>query len=636
MIQGNLALARIRRRQGGDLSLSVIRVGNNSGGKGGEREELLAERGRLIGELHSILAKIERVRGVVEQHNKDRGELARSKEERSKDVKERQQRTVLLGLYVKQVTNMISKLEGLAKKLERVAERVDEKEVRGERMFSSGVGVETESGKNVRETVQMGVEHMKTALVEGVAKERRGMVRGNILQLVGDMPASVIANCLVEQTVDLTHQVKKKIESVDLVRDASVLQKQEGEKDNEFLSSVRREVAQFYKRHVTSQVAATNLATSIVTWEERADMMREKLGGKGEVGREEEESARLKGMVSSYRSSLDSVRSSLEGMEMSANRHPLVDTVRIQQEQIEQLGQVISVLISSSSIAPMKTHQSTTLGTMTTSLPVLASQISTSSLLMTDGPSNHLTILGTGPTSSLASTMVGGTACSTLTPSSQLLIHRKRSSLPQLGGGGSEREDTVGRIVKLLEEVERKERELAHCKLGKVSSVDREELDRLERSLASSIREQGRNLGPVIEESVGMRTEAGRISERVGELHSEWIRQPGGEVAVGGSFVWGEVEGRGWVSKIEIQDNVQDPIPVGTFPLSLGWMKENWSSSHPLDVMVNCLFDKVARQTVDSLKVYCLNSIKLVETGNQNSQTRLGNHYSKSRKSELS
>lgn len=243
MIQGNLALAR--RRQGGDLSLSVIRVGNNSGGEGGEREELLAERGRLIGELHSILAKIERVRGVVEQHNKDRGELARSKEERSKDVKERQQRTVLLGLYVKQVTNMISKLEGLVKKLERVADRVDEKEVRGERMFSSGVGVETESGKNVREAVQMGVEHMKTALVEGVAKERRGMVRGNILQLVGDMPASVIANCLVEQTVDLTHQVKKKIESVDLVRDASVLQKQEGEKDNEFLSSVRREVAQF-------------------------------------------------------------------------------------------------------------------------------------------------------------------------------------------------------------------------------------------------------------------------------------------------------------------------------------------------------------------------------------------------------
>ena len=56
MIQGNLALAR--RRQGGNLSLSVSRVGNSSGDKG-EREELLAEKGRLIGDLHTVLAKIE-------------------------------------------------------------------------------------------------------------------------------------------------------------------------------------------------------------------------------------------------------------------------------------------------------------------------------------------------------------------------------------------------------------------------------------------------------------------------------------------------------------------------------------------------------------------------------------------------
>ena len=49
---------------------------------------------------------------------------------------------------------------------------------------------------------------------------------------------------------------------------------------------------------------------------------------------------------------------------------------------------------------------------------------------------------------------------------------------------------------------------------GKVTSGDREELERFERTLASSIREQGRNLGPVIEESDGMRVDAGRISER--------------------------------------------------------------------------------------------------------------------------
>ena len=39
---------------------------------------------------------------------------------------------------------------------------MDEKDVKGERMFSSGRGVDTESGKDVREAVQLGMEHMKT------------------------------------------------------------------------------------------------------------------------------------------------------------------------------------------------------------------------------------------------------------------------------------------------------------------------------------------------------------------------------------------------------------------------------------------------------------------------------------------
>lgn len=553
MIQGNLALAR--RKQGGDLSLSISRVGNGSGGDGVEREELLAERGRLIGELHGVLAKIEKLRGVVNQHNKDRGQLAMSKQDRVKDVKERQQRTVLLGLYVKQVTNFVTKLDGLAHKLELLAGKVDEKGAKGEKMFSSGGGlVETESGKNVREAVQVGVEHKKTTLAEGIVmKERRGEVRSNILQLVGDLPAAVIMNCLVEQTIDLTHQVKKKVESVDLVRDAKVLQKEEGEKDNEFLSSVKREVGQFYKRHVTSQIASTNLATSIDTWQEKAKVLREKISV--DVSKEEEEKARLKGIVASYRSSMDSVKSSLAGIEMSANRHPMVDTVKSQQDQIEQLGQVISVLISNASISHMRNNQSSTLSTMNTTLPLLASEITTLTKLLKDEPSNHLSILGSAPTSNLSSTLVGGTACSTLTPTSQLAIHRRSSGLPQIGGGASEREDTVMKIVKLIMDVDRRERELAHTSSNKVTMGDKEVLDMLEMTLTTSIREQGRNLGPVIEESVGMRGEAGRIIDRVEKLHGEWCRQPGGEVAMDRNMRWGEVEGRSlqqWIDLVRV------------------------------------------------------------------------------------
>ena len=138
---------------------------------------------------------------------------------------------------------------------------------------------------------------------------------------MGEKPAAVVVNCLVEQTIDLTHHVKKKLEFVDLVRDAKDLQKNKEEKDNEFLSSVMREVGQFYKRHVSSQMATTNMTASIATWEEKADMVRERLGGMGEVGREEE----AKGC-------------NIAGTEMTVNKHLLVDMVRNQQDQIEELG----------------------------------------------------------------------------------------------------------------------------------------------------------------------------------------------------------------------------------------------------------------------------------------------------------
>ena len=68
-------------------------------------------------------------------------------------------------------------------------------------------------------------------------------MRERIVKLVEEMPAAVVTNCLVEQIIDLTHHVKTKFESVDFVKDAKDLQ--EDENDNEFLTSVRREVGQF-------------------------------------------------------------------------------------------------------------------------------------------------------------------------------------------------------------------------------------------------------------------------------------------------------------------------------------------------------------------------------------------------------
>merc|ERR1719431_852261 len=121
------------------------------------------------------------------------------------------------------------------------------------------------------------------------------------------MPAALVSNCLVEQTKDSTRQVKKRIASVDLERDAKQLQKDDDE-NGVYLNSVRQGVGEFYKKHVTSQMAVNNLATSISSWEEKADLAREKVGGSGgiaEVDMAEVDRARQRGVVTSLRSSLE-------------------------------------------------------------------------------------------------------------------------------------------------------------------------------------------------------------------------------------------------------------------------------------------------------------------------------------------
>jgi len=553
MMRGNLALARRRVGGSSDLSLSVVgKVGGNSSGEGGEREELLAEKGKLIGDLHTVLAKIERLRGAVEQHNKDRLELSKCREDRVKEVKEMQQRTVLLGLYLKQVNNTINKLDDLAIKLENLMKRIDEKKVKvaGDKVFSCGNGVESESGKDVREAVQTGVEHFK-AMLAGNSKDIRGDVRDKIVQLVGELPASVLAECLLDQMDDCTKRIKKKSENVDDIRDANNMQNE----DDKYLDSVRKGVGEFYKKHVMSRMATTNLRSSIKIWEEKATLAKEKVGGQGltEVDVCEVDKARQRAVAVSMRSSMESLRSKIAGLGNGENAQS--ERVGIQQENIEDLCQVISALLIKNTIPALKSCQSETLETMTNTLPVLTSQVMGLSCSLTDTPSSHLNILGSCPTSSLTSTLVGSTGCSVLTPVSHLAINRRRSTLPQLHHRINRKEDTVDSLVKLIIEVERRERELAHTLQEEGRSEDIEELNRLHQTLTTSIREQGRNLGPLIEESELMRLEASKTSTAIQTIHNEWSTQPGGEVAVGSSLLWGEVEGRKlqqWVDLVRI------------------------------------------------------------------------------------
>jgi ABC-type transporter Mla subunit MlaD len=58
----------------------------------------------------------------------------------------------------------------------------------------------------------------------------------------------------------------------------------------------------------------------------------------------EVDKARLRGVVTSLRSSLESLKSHLAGLEGYKNNLP--ETVRTQEQQIEDLGQIISALLT--------------------------------------------------------------------------------------------------------------------------------------------------------------------------------------------------------------------------------------------------------------------------------------------------
>jgi len=117
----------------------------------------------------------------------------------------------------------------------------------------------------------------------------------------------------------------------------------------------------------------------------------------GVIRREEEAKAMLKGMVASYRT--------------------------IEPDRGSSLHEFLIPCVLS-----LKSSESTTFNTVTTSPhPLLISHIRLVLQELEVPPCNHLTILGTSPISNLASIMVAGTAFSTLTPASQLLMLRRRS-----------------------------------------------------------------------------------------------------------------------------------------------------------------------------------------------------------------
>ena len=540
---GNVALSR-KQHLSGDK--------NNAYDHGEllERDDLLAHRGKLIGDLHSTLSKIQKLKTLINQLNNDKESVGVNMNKSVKELKERQQRSILLGLYLKQLNLTVSKMNKLSEELENTVHKSfnNDKE---EKMYCSRKGITNEADVSVKMALEYGINHMKNVLVdedESNSGIRYNDVKRLILESVGNVPASSLSDCLIKQTAELTCQIRSKLACKSDINgnDTFVCKEEDYEKD---FMSAKSGIANIRVKQISSQLAEHNLASQVAVLEEKAMSMKQNMGNVCDS--EEENRLRTKAELSSLRANLDWITSEGDRIEGIVNNDPVVKASRKQQEDIDNLGLVISSLLQSTrSRSLMKDRQKSTIDRMTNDMPQLATQISTMYQSLVDIPSSNFNILGSAPASKLMSTKVIGNNCCTIAPVSHLIINRRTGLLPQ-NNKPFVKENTTSNLTKLILGVERMKRELDGAESFESAETLIEFLVDLEKNVTHSIREQDRSLGPLLDECDRMRSEAAKTSKRIDNQQQMWRCQPASEVATN-NLRWNEVEGRSLNEWVEI------------------------------------------------------------------------------------
>merc|ERR1712142_186625 len=106
-------------------------------------------------------------------------------------------------------------------------------------------------------------------------------------------------------------------------------------------------------------------------------------------------------------------------------------------------------------------------------------------------------------------------------------------------------------LTKLILDVERIKRELNGAESFESVETLIEFLVDLEKNVTHSIKEQDRNLGPLLDECDQMRIEAIKDSKQIDDHHQMWRCQPACEVATN-NLRWNEVEVKSLHEWVEI------------------------------------------------------------------------------------
>jgi len=502
-----------------------------------ERDLLMADRSRLLGEIHAMVVKVQRLKTLHSNYKVECVKLDNQRHEKLTNINMRRRKVVLLGLYFRQISDLLINLQSKNNQLRELFQTEIGK-TKTSALISCEKGILTEDFRKVEELIDE-IRRMFASILAGDTVHGRSPIRNRVVESLGRMSAVSAARSLIQFTEALGRKTEKQriekypgVELPDCVGD-----------------SVKNSVDEMNKHLVSCFATAQTHTASVQLWREKVAVMMKKAGVEGEAVL----AIQLSVQKASLASSVADLRSSIAGQNIDFS--VLEDLVAMQQKQIDELCTTISSLIPGSSTSSLKMSQLKTLETMSTSLPSQAAELVKLSHGAEDLPSGHLNVLGSAPIWKLSSTNLTGDVWVTMTPTSQLSIHRKKGKLPvSCAQSCSEREDSLIDLIKQLVDISRKEDILADDNFSKRKSEDLHLYEHLTRALQTNIKEQSRNLMPVLDEC---RKQQQEVRERLGgfeKLHQIWRRQPAAEVAAEETFSWGEVEGK---SLKQLQDLVK-------------------------------------------------------------------------------
>jgi len=446
------------------------------------------------------------------------------------NITTRRKKVVLLGLYLKQISQLLSNLQSLTAKLTDLFQREASK-TKSSTLVSCEKGILSEDQMKVAELIEE-VSTMFSSILAGDAVHGRSAVRDRVVESLGAMSAVSTARSLIQFTESLGRQVHQQM-----------LEKPEDspfDLEDGLEESVKNCVYQMDKNLVACYKAAQKHVANIALWRENVSQLMKKTG----VEEEEIRATQLSAQKASLVAGIHELRAGMAGQ--TINSAGVEDLVVQEQDTIDYLCGTISSLLNNSSSSTLKMSQLKTLETMTTTIPCLAAEVTKLSHGVKDLPSDQVSVLLSAPLWKLSSTHLTGESWVTMTPTAHLSILRKKGKSPsEPSQACSDRENTLTDLIQLLLSISRREEMLAEetgeqNEKGKGPAL----FEHLSRTLQTNMKEQGRNLLPVLEECGKQQREMLEKLARFVELHQDWKVQPAAQVAEEEMFQWGEVEGK--------------------------------------------------------------------------------------------